>query len=70
MDDPNTGQNSPSASFSSKGKSVQLLGDQIPVMVQTVRLRAVTFSSFPKTHRIGNGGVTWSNANMEKMAFL
>ena len=37
-------------------KSVQLLGDQIPFMVQKVRLRAVTFSSFPKTHRRGNGG--------------
>ena len=41
-----------------KEKSVLLLGDQIPFMVQTVRLRAVTFSSFPKTHREKNGGVT------------
>ena len=41
-----------------KEKSVQLLGDQIPFMVQTVRLRAVAFSSFPKTHRRENGGVT------------
>ena len=41
-----------------KEKSVQRLGDQIPFMVQTVRLRAVTFSSFPMIHRRENGGVT------------
>ena len=69
MDDPNTSHNSPSASFDSKGKEL-LLGDEIPFMVQTVRLRAVTFSSFPKTHRRENGGVTSSNANVERMAFL
>ena len=33
-----------------------LLGDQIPFMVQTIVLRAVTFSSF-QAHRRDNGGV-------------
>ena len=34
-----------------KEKSVLLLGNQIPFMVQMIRPRAVTFSSFPKTNR-------------------
>ena len=41
-----------------KAKSVLLLGDQIPFMVQTIHLRAVTFSSFSKIHRRESGGVT------------
>ena len=41
-----------------KEKSVLLLGDQIPFMVQMIRPRAVSFSSFPKTNRGENGGVT------------
>ena len=45
-------------SLAVKEKSVLLLGDHIPFMVQTVRLRAVTFSIFPKTHRGENGSVT------------
>lgn len=36
MVDPNTSQNSPSASFSSKGKECAAFGDQIPFVVQTV----------------------------------
>ena len=41
-----------------KEKSVQLLGVQIPFTVQTVRVNAITFLSFPKRYRGGNGGVT------------
>ena len=41
-----------------KAKSVLLLGDQIPFMVQTIHRHAVTYSSFSKTHRRENGGVT------------
>ena len=39
-------------------RSVLLLGDQIPFMVEKIRLRAVAFSGFPKTSRRENGGVT------------
>ena len=39
-------------------KNVLLVGDQLPFMVQTIRLHAVTCSSFPRPHRGENSGVT------------